>query len=114
MEHHAQRDPSPPGEFRNLPPAQADLPCLSARLRRDRWPVFRPAPDLSRNRGSTVAAGAISIGRLGGEPYREDGPADREPIRFVREREPLRERIDREPGMSIRERLARDRAERDT
>ena len=38
------------------------------------------------------------------EPYREEGPADREPIRFSRERE---------PGMSIRERLARDRAERD-
>src|SRR5271157_3179763 len=52
--------------------------------------------------------------RPGREPYREEGPADREPIRFVREREPLRERIDREPGMSIRERLARDRAERDT
>ena len=41
-------------------------------------------------------------------PRREEGPADREPIRFVREREPLRERIDREPGMSIRERLARE------
>jgi transcription termination factor Rho len=52
--------------------------------------------------------------RPGRESYREEGPADREPIRFVREREPLRERPDREPGMSIRERLARDRAERDT
>ncbi len=41
------------------------------------------------------------------EPYREEGPADREPIRFVRER------TDREPGMSIRERLARDRADRE-
>ena len=51
--------------------------------------------------------------RPGRESYREEGPADREPIRFVREREPLRERPDREPGMSIRERLARDRAERD-
>jgi transcription termination factor Rho len=51
----------------------------------------------------------------GREPYREEGPADREPIRFVRERdrEPIRERPEREPGMSIRERLARDRAERD-
>jgi transcription termination factor Rho len=53
------------------------------------------------------------------EPYREEGPADREPIRFIRERErePQRERPERperEPGMSIRERLARDRAERDT
>jgi transcription termination factor Rho len=41
------------------------------------------------------------------EPYREEGPADREPIRFIRER------TDREPGMSIRERLARDRADRE-
>ena len=48
------------------------------------------------------------------EPYREEGPADREPIRFVREREPLRERPEREPGMSLRERLARDRAERES
>jgi transcription termination factor Rho len=51
--------------------------------------------------------------RPGREPYREEGPADREPIRYIREREPVRERPDREPGMSIRERLARDRAERD-
>lgn len=48
------------------------------------------------------------------EPYREEGPADREPIRFVREREPVRERPEREPGMSLRERLARDRAERES
>ncbi len=48
------------------------------------------------------------------EPYREEGPADREPIRFVREREPVRERAEREPGMSLRERLARDRAERES
>ena len=50
------------------------------------------------------------------EPYREEGPADREPIRFIpsRDREPVREPIpEREPGMSVRERLARDRGERD-
>jgi transcription termination factor Rho len=50
------------------------------------------------------------------EPYREEGPADREPIRFIRqrEREPVREPVaEREPGLSVRERLARDRAERD-
>ncbi len=48
-------------------------------------------------------------------PYREEVPADREPIRFIRERnrEPVRERPDREPGLSVRERLARDRADRD-
>jgi transcription termination factor Rho len=51
------------------------------------------------------------------EPYREEGPADREPIRYIRERperESARERPEREPGISIRERLARDRAERDS
>jgi transcription termination factor Rho len=50
------------------------------------------------------------------EPYREEGPADREPIRFIRQRdrEPVREPVvEREPGMTVRERLARDRAERD-
>jgi transcription termination factor Rho len=49
--------------------------------------------------------------------FREEGPADREPIRFIRERdrEPARERTEREPGsgISIRERLARDRAQRE-
>src|SRR5262245_27604602 len=48
------------------------------------------------------------------EPYREEGPADREPIRFIREREPVRERPEREPGLSIRERLTRDRGDRDS
>src|SRR5207302_1484240 len=63
-----------------------------------------------------------------GEPFREEGPADREPIRYLRDRgerterepvrdrtdrEPIRERPEREPGLSVRERLARDRAERE-
>jgi transcription termination factor Rho len=63
------------------------------------------------------------------EPHREEAAADREPIRFIRERdrepvqvreparepvrEPMRDRPDREPGLSVRERLARDRGERD-
>jgi len=51
------------------------------------------------------------------EPHREEAPADREPIRFIRKREPEppREpvRVEREPGLSVRERLARDRGERD-
>ena len=116
MEHHAQRDPSPPGEFRNLPPAQVDVPCLSARIRRDCWPVFNPAPPPPYSGTGEAPSPAVESSyrdRPGREPYREEGPADREPIRFVREREPLRERPEREPGMSIRERLARDRAERD-
>ena len=114
MEHHAQRDPSPPGEFRNLPPAQVDLPCLSARLRRDAGPSSAPPPTYpGTGEAPSPAAESSYRDRPGREPYREEGPADREPIRFVREREPLRERPEREPGMSIRERLARDRAERD-
>jgi transcription termination factor Rho len=49
------------------------------------------------------------------ERFREEGPADREPIRYIRqrEREPVREPAEREPGLSVRERLARDRADRD-
>ncbi len=64
------------------------------------------------------------------EQYRE-GPADREPIRFireraaereptrepvrepVREREPIRERVEREPGMTVRERVSRERGDRE-
>ncbi len=51
------------------------------------------------------------------EPFRQEAPADREPIRFIRERdrdrEPVRERSEREPVLTVRERLARDRAERE-
>ena len=49
------------------------------------------------------------------EPYREEGPADREPIRFIRDARPRTgpRTPEREPGLSVRERLARDRAERD-
>jgi transcription termination factor Rho len=50
------------------------------------------------------------------ERFREEGPADREPIRFIRqrEREAVRDPVEREPGISVRERLARDRSERDS
>lgn len=46
--------------------------------------------------------------------YREEAPADREPIRFIRQRdrEPAPDRAEREPSTPIRERLARDRADR--
>src|SRR5262249_42305540 len=49
------------------------------------------------------------------EPYREEGPADREPIRYLRDRdrEPARERPEREAGIPVRERLARDRSDRE-
>ena len=53
-----------------------------------------------------------------GSPRREEAAADREPIRFIRSRdreqahEPVRETT-REPGLSVRERLARDRTDRD-
>ena len=68
-----------------------------------------------RSRGPRATARTAS-------PYREEGPADREPIRYLRERErperepirePIRERTEREPVISVRERLARDRAERE-
>jgi transcription termination factor Rho len=56
--------------------------------------------------------------RLERDSYREERPADREPIRF-RERDPLREIRERneprsEPrdGLPVRERLARDRSDR--
>ncbi len=55
------------------------------------------------------------------EPYREERPADREPIRFRdrdRDREPIRERLERatapeprEAGLPVRERLSRVRGE---
>ena len=43
------------------------------------------------------------------ESYREERPADREPIRFIRDRD----RGDREMGLPVRERLARATGERD-
>src|SRR4051794_513109 len=46
--------------------------------------------------------------RVEREPYREDRPADREPIRF-RDREPVRDRTEREAGLPVRERLSRVR-----
>ena len=54
--------------------------------------------------------------RIEREPYREERPADREPIRFRdrdRDREPIRERIERESGVPVRERLNRSRDDRD-
>jgi len=52
-------------------------------------------------------------------PFREEAPADREPIRFIRARdrtaEAAADRHEPEPrvGMTLRERIARDRAERE-
>jgi transcription termination factor Rho len=77
-----------------------------------------PVPVPSYPKASEPAPGAIDKqrDRQDREPYREEGPADREPIRFIRQRdrEPVREPVvEREPVLSVRERLARDRAERD-
>ena len=61
--------------------------------------------------------------RVERETYREERPADREPIRFrdrdrerepLREREPIRERVERESGLPVRERLNRTRDDRDS
>ena len=113
MDPHGQRDSSPP----------RDHPARPAFARPPRRP--RPRPVMSRSarrrlfpRQANRAAGATDKprDRQDREPYREEGPADREPIRFIRQRdrEPVREPVvEREPGMSVRERLARDRAERD-
>ena len=75
-------------------------------------PPTYPGTGRSTVAGSSSRPTAIATDR---EPYREEGPADREPIRFIREREPRARTgaTEREPGMSVRERLARDRAERD-
>ena len=115
MDPHGQRD---------SPRRESSGP---SRIRKTIGSIRRPPPD---EPGSTAAGPGPHLFRAGGavawlrrkprerqdrEPYREEGPADREPIRFIRERErePVRERPEREPGLSVRERLARDRAERD-
>jgi transcription termination factor Rho len=75
-----------------------------------------PPPSYAGGVESTSAAVESARDRPDREPFREEAPADREPIRFIRERdrEPVRERPEREqPAMTVRERLARDRSERD-
>jgi transcription termination factor Rho len=102
-------------------------PTGTSRIRKTVAPPAPPAGDDSVGPGPAPVyskAGEPSPGpidkhrdRQDREPYREEGPADREPIRFIRQRdrEPVREPVveQREPGMTVRERLARDRAERD-
>src|SRR4051812_13723462 len=63
-------------------------------------------PAMPYGGGSVDAAPPLVEGvreRKEREPFREEGPADREPIRYLRER-PERERPEREPGLSVRER----------
>ena len=77
-----------------------------------------PGPAAPYAKSGEPSPGPVEIkrDRQEREPYREEGPADREPIRFIRsrDREPVREPVvEREPGLSVRERLARDRGERD-
>jgi transcription termination factor Rho len=61
--------------------------------------------------GEKAAFGEGIRDRTEREPFREEAPADREPIRFIRERAADREapRERENTGISIRERLARDR-----
>src|SRR6516225_6287577 len=98
----------------------------TSRIRKSPSSGPSPAPDDAEG---TAAGSPLSFGgaaadpppgpeapreRKDREPFREEGPADREPIRYLRERpererperEPVRERPEREPGMSVRERLA--------
>jgi transcription termination factor Rho len=104
-------------------------PSTTSRIRKTVAPIAPPAGDdpvaappgpvPSYPKAGESAPGPIDNkqrDRQDREPYREEGPADREPIRFIRqrEREPVREPVvEREPGLTVRERLARDRAERD-
>jgi transcription termination factor Rho len=79
-------------------------------------PPTGPAAPYSGAVESTSAPVETARDRQDREPFREEAPADREPIRFIRERdrEPVRERPERDqPVMTVRERLARDRSERD-
>ena len=77
----------------------------TSRLRKSTSPASPPVSDETAGPSSappptypgtgeapSPAAESSYRDRPGREPYREEGPADREPIRFVREREPLRER----------------------
>ena len=82
-------------------------------------PVAPPPKSIS----SAPTAPASASERTPRAPYREEAPADREPIRFIRQRDrepaPDRserpERPEREPApSSIRERLVRDRGDRDS
>jgi transcription termination factor Rho len=100
----------------------------TSRIRKTIQSTAVPAPDESGNDVAGAAPAYPSAAETGStavesqrdrqdrEPHREEAPADREPIRFIRERdrEPVRERPEREPGLSVRERLARDRADRDS
>ena len=106
-----RREPSTTSRIRKtvapVAPPTSDDPVAAA-----------PGPAPSYSKAGEPVPGAIDKqrDRQDREPYREEGPADREPIRFIRqrEREPVREPVvEREPGLSVRERLARDRAERD-
>ena len=118
MDPHGQRDSPPPGVNRARP-ASARPP-----------PTGPPAGDDSGRRAPGAAPGYPKTGRVAArrrsttqrdrqdrEPYREEGPADREPIRFIRQRTTASRSAsrsrEREPGLTVRERLARDRAERD-
>jgi transcription termination factor Rho len=104
-------------------------PSGTSRIRKSAASAPAPAPDESA--GAAAPSSSITPAptsppsetyrgdrdRPAREPYREEGPADREPIRFIRQRdrEPAADRAEREPaGSSIRERLARDRADRES
>ncbi len=77
-----------------------------------------PPSSLDENIGAAAPVPAAPPERSAREPFREEAPADREPIRFIRARdraEATAERAESEPraGLTLRERLARDRSERE-
>ena len=98
-------------------------PSGGSRIRKSAASAPPPAQDESAGTASTPGYApapepAAAPERPAREPFREEAPADREPIRFIRARdraEAPAERHEPEPraGMTLRERLARDRAERE-
>jgi transcription termination factor Rho len=99
----------------------------TSRIRKSITPPASQAPEDAGNASPGPASSHSGAGdapvapaehqreRLDRGPYREEVPADREPIRFIRERDrdPARDRAEREPGITVRDRLVRDRADRD-
>jgi transcription termination factor Rho len=110
-ETRPRRESSPTSRIRKAPPTS---------------PASSPADEPGNHSGPPPAQdgpegqpGAPAVDyreRLEREPYREERPADREPIRFRdrdRDREPVRDRGERESGLPVRERLSRVRDERE-
>jgi transcription termination factor Rho len=85
-------------------------PSGTSRLRKTAAPApaAPPADDAAPETPAPAAPAGEYRERIEREPYREERPADREPIRFNRDRG------ERESGLPVRERLSRVRDERES